>query len=69
VVEHVTFNHGVEGSSPSALTKEIRHLQNLPEWQAATEALIFVAESKAGPTMLARIGVLRASNRKRRARV
>ena len=21
VVEHVTFNHGVEGSSPSALTK------------------------------------------------
>jgi hypothetical protein len=22
VVEHVTFNHGVEGSSPSALTKE-----------------------------------------------
>jgi hypothetical protein len=26
VVEHVTFNHGVEGSSPSALTKEINHL-------------------------------------------
>jgi hypothetical protein len=25
VVEHVTFNHGVEGSSPSALTNEIRH--------------------------------------------
>src|ERR1700726_4759946 len=22
VVEHVTFNHGVEGSSPSALTKQ-----------------------------------------------
>jgi hypothetical protein len=22
----VTFNHGVEGSSPSALTKEINHL-------------------------------------------
>src|SRR5207237_9694340 len=25
-VEHVTFNHGVEGSSPSALTKEINSL-------------------------------------------
>src|ERR1700704_914557 len=25
VVEHVTFNHGVEGSSPSALTNEIKH--------------------------------------------
>jgi hypothetical protein len=26
VVEHVTFNHGVEGSSPSALTIEINSL-------------------------------------------
>jgi hypothetical protein len=26
VVEHVTFNHGVEGSSPSALTNEIKYL-------------------------------------------
>jgi hypothetical protein len=26
VVEHVTFNHGVEGSSPSALTNEINNL-------------------------------------------
>ena len=25
-VEHVTFNHGVEGSSPSALTSKIKHL-------------------------------------------
>jgi hypothetical protein len=25
-VEHVTFNHGVEGSSPSALTNQIKHL-------------------------------------------
>ena len=24
----MTFNHGVEGSSPSALTKEIRYLTN-----------------------------------------
>ena len=28
VVEHVTFNHGVEGSSPSALTNP-RHLERL----------------------------------------
>jgi hypothetical protein len=33
-----------------------------PEWQAAMEALILVAE-KGGPTMLARIGVMRAVNR------
>jgi hypothetical protein len=24
--QHVTFNHGVEGSSPSALTNKIRYL-------------------------------------------
>ena len=28
-VEHVTFNHGVVGSSPTALTKEIKHLDQL----------------------------------------
>jgi hypothetical protein len=33
------------------------------EWQAAMEALILVATS-GGPTMLARIGVMRALNRK-----
>ncbi|MGB6400395.1 MAG: hypothetical protein WBF73_32625 [Bradyrhizobium sp.] len=33
-----------------------------PEWQAAMEALILVAESH-GPTMFARIGVMRALNR------
>jgi hypothetical protein len=33
-----------------------------PEWQAAMQALILVAES-GGPTMLARIGVVRAPNR------
>lgn len=33
-----------------------------PEWEAAMEALILVAES-GGPTMLARIGVMRALNR------
>ncbi|MET4716105.1 hypothetical protein ABIF63_000208 [Bradyrhizobium japonicum] len=33
-----------------------------PEWQAAMEALILVAEG-GGPTMFARIGVVRALNR------
>jgi hypothetical protein len=32
------------------------------EWQAAMQALILVAESD-GPTMLARIGIMRALNR------
>jgi hypothetical protein len=34
----------------------------LPEWQAAMQALMLVAE-RDGPTMLARIGVMRALNR------
>ena len=33
-----------------------------PEWQAAMKALILVAET-GGPSMLARIGVMRALNR------
>jgi hypothetical protein len=33
-----------------------------PEWQAAMEALMLVA-TRGGPTMLARIGVMRALNR------
>jgi hypothetical protein len=33
-----------------------------PEWQAAMQALIMVAEG-GGPTMFARIGVMRALNR------
>jgi hypothetical protein len=36
--------------------------QNLPEWQAATEALIMAAEGR-GPLLHARVGVLRALNR------
>jgi hypothetical protein len=36
--------------------------QQLEEWQAAVEALILVVELD-GPTMMARIGVLRALNR------
>jgi hypothetical protein len=34
---------------------------DLPEWQAAIEALMLV--SRGGPTILARIGVMRALNR------
>jgi hypothetical protein len=34
----------------------------LPEWQAAIEALMLVAD-RGGPTMFARIGVMRALNR------
>jgi hypothetical protein len=33
-----------------------------PEWQAAMECLILVSENS-GPTMMARIGVMRALNR------
>jgi hypothetical protein len=36
--------------------------QNLGEWQAAIECLILVAE-KNGPTMMARIGMMKALNR------
>ena len=35
---------------------------DLPEWQAAIEALMLVVEL-GGPTMMARIGVMRALNR------
>jgi hypothetical protein len=37
-------------------------VHELPEWQAAMEALILVA-TLGGPTMFARIGVMRALNR------
>ena len=36
--------------------------QDLEEWQAAVEALLLVVELR-GPTMMARIGMLRALNR------
>jgi hypothetical protein len=44
------------------ITKLPKAEQNLPEWQAATEALLLVAEHN-GPTIFARIGVMRALNR------
>ncbi|UPJ65246.1 hypothetical protein [Bradyrhizobium sp. 191] len=34
-------------------------IQKRPEWQAATEVLLLVAE-RGGPTMMARIGMMRA---------
>jgi hypothetical protein len=36
--------------------------QQLAEWQAAVEALLLVVENN-GPTMMARMGVMRALNR------
>jgi hypothetical protein len=44
------------------ITKLPKAEHNAPEWQAAMEALLLVAEL-GGPTMFARIGVLRALNR------
>ena len=44
------------------ITKLPKAEHSAPEWQAAMQALILVAES-GGPTMLARIGVMRALNR------
>lgn len=37
------------------------NIQRRPEWQAATQALLLVAE-RGGPAMLARIGMMRALN-------
>lgn len=42
-----------------------KRTQDKPAWQAAAEALLLVAE-RGGPTMLARIGVMRALNENRK---
>ena len=44
------------------ITKLSKAEHEAPEWQAAAQALLLVAE-RGGPTMLARIGVMRALNR------
>ena len=44
------------------ITKLPKAEHQAPEWQAAMQALILVATS-GGPTMLARIGIMRALNR------
>jgi hypothetical protein len=43
------------------ITKLPKTDYDAPEWQAAMEALILIAE-RGGPTMFARIGVMRALN-------
>jgi hypothetical protein len=53
-------------SSPSKtpadyITKLPKKESALPEWQTATEVLLLV--SRGGPTMMARIGVMKALNR------
>jgi hypothetical protein len=44
------------------ITKLPKAEHSVAEWQAAMECLILVAE-KNGPTMMARIGIMRALNR------
>jgi hypothetical protein len=44
------------------ITKLPKAEHDTPEWQAAMEALLLVAENS-GPPMFARIGVMRALNR------
>jgi hypothetical protein len=46
------------------ITKLPKAEHTAPEWQAAMEALILVADL-GGPTMFARIGIMRALNRHR----
>ena len=45
------------------ITKLPKREHNAPEWQTAIQALMLVADH-GGPTILARIGVMRALNRK-----
>ena len=59
-----------DGRQLVTLKDAARYIQKLPkaeqqieEWQTAVEVLILVAESNGGPTMMARIGVMRALNR------
>jgi hypothetical protein len=44
------------------ITKLPKAEHDAPEWQAAMEALLLVVEND-GPTMFARIGVMKALNR------
>jgi hypothetical protein len=47
----------------SYITKLPKAVHSAAEWQAAMEALILVADL-GGPTMFARIGIMRALNRR-----
>ena len=44
------------------IARLLKREHDAPEWQAAIEALMLVAD-RGGPTMFARIGVMRALNR------
>ena len=44
------------------IAKLPKKVHDAPEWQAAMEALILV-EERGGPTMFARVGIMRALNR------
>ena len=60
------FDRQAAGHPPRCtlyITKLRKAEHDAPEWQAAMEALLLVAEHD-GPTMFARIGVMRASNRR-----
>jgi hypothetical protein len=50
------------GDAATYITKLPEAEHTAPEWQAAMECLILVAENS-GPTMMARIGIMRALNR------
>jgi hypothetical protein len=47
------------------LAEDLEAEHDAPEWQAAMEALLLVAET-GGPTMFARIGIMRALNQHHR---
>jgi len=73
-VRRIVFPHAKTSNSPRGrqlvtlrdaakyITKLPKAEHDTPEWQAAMEALLLVAEL-GGPTMFARIGVMRALNR------
>jgi hypothetical protein len=50
------------GDAANYIMKLPKAEQNLPDWQAAIEALIMAAEGR-GPLLHARVGMLRALNR------
>jgi hypothetical protein len=49
------------------IQKLLKAEQQIEEWQTAVEALILVAESQNGSTMLARIGFMKALNHSSRS--
>ena len=70
VTRALVFGKRACGRQLVTLEDAARYIQKLPkaeqqleEWQTAVETLILVAESNGGPTMMARIGVMRALNR------